>query len=77
MLNRWAWNNWTVGRAGAPFRFGGSREEVVLITGGSSGFGFEMVKGFQRVARVVVVDVVEMPRELRGCEFFFFFSFFF
>ncbi|ORX89415.1 hypothetical protein BCR34DRAFT_609240 [Clohesyomyces aquaticus] len=65
LLNRLALNNWSLRRQGAAFAFGPQKKELVLITGGSSGFGYEMVKGFARVARVVVVDVVEMPEELR------------
>jgi all-trans-retinol dehydrogenase (NAD+) len=69
-LNRLAWNNWTLGRSGAAFRFGPGKEELVLITGGSSGFGYEMVKGFSKVARVVVMDIQAFPAELARCEFF-------
>lgn len=63
-LNSLAWNNWTLGRSGAPFKFGPAREELIIITGGSSGFGYEMVKGFSKVARVVVLDIQEFPPEL-------------
>lgn len=66
-LNRLAWNGWTLGRSGAPFRFGPGKEELVLITGGSSGFGYEMVKGFSKVARVVVLDIQVFPVELARC----------
>lgn len=69
-LNSLAWNNWSLGRRpGAAFKFGPDREELVIITGGSSGFGFEMVKGFSKVARVVVLDVQDFPPELASCEF--------
>jgi all-trans-retinol dehydrogenase (NAD+) len=67
-LNRLAWNNWTLGRAGAEWKFGDRKEEVVLITGGSSGFGYEMVKGFSKVARVVVLDIQAFPPELDACK---------
>lgn len=72
-LNRLAWNNWHFGRPGAQFKFGPGKEEMVVITGGSSGFGYEMVKGFNRYARVVVLDVASFPEELarRECSFFF------
>jgi len=63
-LNRLALNNWTLGRPGAPFRFGPGKEELVVITGGSSGFGYEMVKGFSRHARVAVLDIMDFPPEL-------------
>jgi all-trans-retinol dehydrogenase (NAD+) len=68
-LNSLAWNNWKLGRPGAAFNFGPGKEELVIITGGSSGFGYEMVKGFSKVARIVVLDVQEFPAELARCEF--------
>jgi all-trans-retinol dehydrogenase (NAD+) len=64
-LNSLAWNKWRlIGRSGAPFRFGPGKEELVIITGGSSGFGYEMVKGFSKHARVVVLDISAFPQEL-------------
>ncbi|KAF1994199.1 NAD(P)-binding protein [Amniculicola lignicola CBS 123094] len=63
-LNKLAWNNWCLTRQGKPFRFGGEKQELVFITGGSSGFGYEMVKRFSKVARVVVLDVQTFPPEL-------------
>jgi all-trans-retinol dehydrogenase (NAD+) len=64
-LNSLAWNNWRLfGRPGAPFKFGPEKEELVVITGGSSGFGYEMVKGFSIYARVVVLDISSFPPEL-------------
>lgn len=68
-LNRLALNAWTLGRAGAPFKFGPAREELIVITGGSSGFGYEMVKSFSAHARVVALDINAFPPELekRGC----------
>jgi len=56
-LDSLAWNNWTLGRSGAAFKFGPAKEELVVITGGSSGFGYEMVKGFSKVARIVVCNL--------------------
>jgi all-trans-retinol dehydrogenase (NAD+) len=68
-LNSLAWNNWRVfGRPGAPFEFGPGKKELVIITGGSSGFGYEMVKGFAQHARVVVLDVSNFPPELSKSE---------
>lgn len=67
-LNRLAWNNWTLGRPGAAFKFGPRKEELIIITGGSSGFGYEMVKGFSKVARVVVLDIQAFPAELAKCK---------
>ncbi|EAT85089.1 hypothetical protein HBI56_075370 [Parastagonospora nodorum] len=64
-LNSLAWNNWKLfGRPGAPFEFGPEKKELVIITGGSSGFGYEMVKSFANHARVVVLDVADFPPEL-------------
>lgn len=63
-LNRLAWNNWTLGRNGAEWAFGPAKQELVLITGGSSGFGYEMVKSFSKHARVIVIDVSSFPAEL-------------
>lgn len=64
-LNSLAWNNWRVfGRPGAPFEFGPGKKELVVITGGSSGFGYELVKGFAPHARVVVMDIANFPPEL-------------
>jgi all-trans-retinol dehydrogenase (NAD+) len=67
-LNRLALNNWSFGRPGAPFHFGGGKSELVVITGGSSGFGYEMVKGFSKSARVVVLDISPFPEELKRRE---------
>jgi all-trans-retinol dehydrogenase (NAD+) len=67
-LNSLAWNNWTLGRPGNAFEFGPSKKELVIITGGSSGFGYEMVKGFSKFARVVVLDIQDFPDELRRCK---------
>jgi all-trans-retinol dehydrogenase (NAD+) len=67
-LNALAWNNWTLGRAGAPFKFDGRKEELVIVTGGSSGFGYEMVKGFSRIAKVVAIDISDFPPELARCK---------
>jgi all-trans-retinol dehydrogenase (NAD+) len=68
-LNSLAWNNWTLSRPGAAFKFGPEKEELVIITGGSSGFGYEMVKDFSKVARVAVLDIQDFPPELARREF--------
>lgn len=67
-LNALALNNWSFKRPGAPFKFGPEKEELVVITGGSSGFGYEMVKGFCKHARVVALDVSPFPPELESCK---------
>lgn len=63
-LNGLALNGWALRRQGSPFEFGPHRKELVVITGGSSGFGYEMTKAFSKVARVVVLDVNAFPLEL-------------
>ena len=67
-LNALAWNNWSLGRSGSAFKFGPNKEELVIITGGSSGFGYEMVMGFSKIARVVALDISDFPPELARCE---------
>jgi all-trans-retinol dehydrogenase (NAD+) len=64
-LNRLALRYWHLRRPGAPWRFGDVRKsELVVITGGCSGFGYEMVKGFAGKARVIVLDISDLPAEL-------------
>jgi all-trans-retinol dehydrogenase (NAD+) len=68
-LNRLALNNWSLTKLGAPFEFDGSRKtELVVVTGGCSGFGYEMVKGFSKYARVVILDISPVPAELENRE---------
>ncbi|KAF2678627.1 NAD(P)-binding protein [Lentithecium fluviatile CBS 122367] len=63
-MNSFALNKWTLGRKGKEWKFGPRKEELILITGGSSGIGYEMVKGFSKDARVVVIDISPFPEEL-------------
>jgi all-trans-retinol dehydrogenase (NAD+) len=68
-LNTLAWNKWHLfGTPGTEFKFGPQKEELVIITGGSSGFGYEMVKGFSSHARVVALDISSFPPELAKCK---------
>lgn len=70
LLNAVALNNWHAipwRKPGRPFVWDGKTETVVL-TGGASGFGYEMVKLFAGRARVVVLDVQELPNELTRCK---------
>lgn len=69
-LTQLAWNNWRFGRNGKAWKFGPGKEEVIVITGASSGFGAEMVKEFNGVARVVAIDIAPFPEELGKCECF-------
>ena len=65
LLDRLALNNWYLRRPGAAWRFGDAQKsELVLITGGCSGFGLEMAKRFSEHARVIVLDVGALPDEL-------------
>lgn len=68
-LNNLALNNWHLRKPGAPFQFGPRKDELVLITGGCSGFGYEMVKTFSKVARVVIFDVSPLPSDLEKREY--------
>ncbi|KAJ4355977.1 uncharacterized protein N0V89_004002 [Didymosphaeria variabile] len=63
-LNCLALNGWALTRQGEPFAFSPAKQELVVITGASSGFGYEMVKAFAKVARVVAFDVNDLPPDL-------------
>ncbi len=62
-LNKLALNAWSLRKPGTPWKWD-EKTELVLVTGGCSGFGYEMVKGFAGKATVVVLDVSEMPPAL-------------
>ncbi|KAK5321052.1 hypothetical protein LTR70_004297 [Exophiala xenobiotica] len=64
-LNKLALNAWYLPgmKPMARWRWDG-KSEVVVITGGCSGFGYEMVKEFAGKAKVVVVDISDLPAEL-------------
>lgn len=67
-LSRLALNYWHLQKQGAPWDFQGEGKEVVVVTGGCSGFGKEMVKMFSErtKAKIVVLDVQELPDDLRN-----------
>lgn len=48
-----------------------SGKEIICITGGSSGFGALMVEEFveKTKAKIVVIDVQDLPKNLTTCEF--------
>lgn len=50
-----------------PWKWDG-KTELIVITGGCSGFGYEMVKGFAGKAKIVVIDVSDLPKELERCK---------
>jgi len=66
-LNKLALNHWNFfGKPGTPFNWSAvNKSELVVVTGGCSGFGYEMVKGFSKHARVVILDISPVPEELK------------
>lgn len=68
-LNQLAMNFWYLPgtKPMAKWNWDG-KTEVVVITGGCSGFGYEMVKGFAGKAKIVVLDVLDLPQELEKCK---------
>lgn len=44
------------------------KQEVVVLTGGCSGFGHEITKLLAGKAQVVILDVAPLPKELEECE---------
>ncbi|KAJ9604145.1 hypothetical protein H2200_011668 [Cladophialophora chaetospira] len=67
-LSRLALNYGHLKKQGAPWEFQVEGKETILITGGCSGFGKEMVKlfGEHTKARIVVLDVQPLPDDLKG-----------
>lgn len=70
-LNRLALNYWHLKKQGSPWSFDTEGAETIVITGGCSGFGKEMVKMFssQTKSNIVVLDIQELPDELERREF--------
>ena len=71
-LNRLALNHWNFfGKPGAPFNWSAvNKTEIIVVTGGCSGFGYEMVKGFSKHAKVILLDVSPVPEELKRRKYF-------
>lgn len=64
-LSRLSENYWHLRQQGEPWKFGDEKlSELVLITGGCSGFGALMTKGFVGKARVVILDIQDVPDDL-------------
>lgn len=65
-LNRLALNYWHLTKQGEPWDFAGEGKEVIVITGGCSGFGREMVKMFaaKTKASIVVLDIQNLPADM-------------
>lgn len=68
-LNYCAFNNWYIHpnrRPGPAWQFGGvGDKEIVLITGGCSGIGAQLVRDFAGKAKIVVVDISDLPEEFK------------
>lgn len=66
LLNKWALNNWQLSSK-AQWDW---KNEVVVITGGCSGFGEKVAIGLaEKGLKVVVLDVSDLPKSLQGCTF--------
>jgi len=70
-LNRLALNYWHLHKQGVPWDFQTEGRETILITGGCSGFGKEMVKKFaaQTKANIVVLDIQDLPAEMKNSKY--------
>ena len=66
-FNRLALNYGHLKKQGTPWDFQTEGKETIIITGGCSGFGKEMVKQFatQTKAKILVLDIQELPEELK------------
>ena len=66
-FNRLALNYGHLRKQGVPWDFQGDGKETILVSGGCSGFGLEMVKLFaeRTKARLVVLDIQELPDDLK------------
>jgi all-trans-retinol dehydrogenase (NAD+) len=65
-LNRFAENYYHLRPQGELWKFGDEKlSELIMITGGCSGFGALMTKGFVGKARVVIIDVQDQPDDLK------------
>ncbi|KIX07166.1 uncharacterized protein Z518_01819 [Rhinocladiella mackenziei CBS 650.93] len=66
-LNRLALNYWHLQKQGVPWDFQAEGKETILITGGCSGFGREMVQMFaeQTRANILVLDIQDLPADMK------------
>lgn len=71
-LNRLALNYWHLQKQGVPWDFKTEGKETILITGGCSGFGREMVILFaeRTKANIVVLDVQDLPADMKDSKYF-------
>lgn len=63
LLNNLALNHWHFTAQGSTFDFS-SNKELAIVTGGSSGFGKLIALGLAPHAKVVVLDIADLPAEL-------------
>jgi len=62
----WALNHWKIRKQGVNWDFDESRKtEIAIVTGGASGFGLLTARGLALKMRVVVLDVSDMPEDLK------------
>jgi len=70
-FNRLALNYGHLKKQGVPWDFQTEGMETILITGGCSGFGKEMVKLFSQHTRskILVLDIQDLPADLQNSMF--------
>jgi hypothetical protein len=67
LMNKWALNNWQLRTTKSQWDW---KNEVVVVTGGCSGFGEKVSIGLaEKGLKVVVLDVSDLPKSLQGCTF--------
>ena len=68
VLTAWAAGHWRWRKQGVPWSFDeATKKEIAVVTGGCSGFGLLTVCGLAGKMRVVVLDVQDLPEELKSC----------
>lgn len=69
-LNNFTLNHGYIRRQGKAWNFDkGGKDEVILVTGGCSGFGLSMIKMFSArapLAKLIILDVQDPPAELKS-----------
>ena len=70
VLSAWAANHWRWTKQGVPWDFDErTKKEIAVVTGGCSGFGLLISKGLAERCKVVVMDVQDLPEDLKSCEY--------
>jgi all-trans-retinol dehydrogenase (NAD+) len=68
ILTAWAMNHWRLRKQGVPWDFDSrTKKEIAVVTGGCSGFGYLTVKGLAGKMKVVILDVSDLPEDLKSC----------